>query len=386
MKFVHTKNKTAYLLACVIGCLFVLAGCSSDDDAPAVVDVTIGGTISDFSTDALLAGVNVEGVYTSPGDADNPTTTTDITGFFSLPIKTNTAFYLHGTLAGYATINSEKGTVSTNESGEDIEMPTETEAQEIIDTAFGVATTPLQNVAWLVVFVEDENGNEVNGVSVSYLSALAPADFVYTNCDGTDSGGEVTTGAPCADDRAMYIAYFNAEGDASVSVAGQTKIAPMRLGEITVLEYEVAAAVPVPDEPTPDEPLPDQPSAGQLIYDAQCASCHSAGSYDTDGAFGDVAGTGSQLQADVPLTYLAGSMTMVIRSAMESEVLKAAGEAVSSATWSVAGEQASRKLAVRPATQDRQASRLKRFIGKVPQFHSGTDSGCVRLTLTDVGK
>ena len=36
-------------------------------------------------------------------------------------------------------------------------------------------------------------------------------------------------------------------------------------------------------------------AAGQAKYDADCASCHRAGSHDTSGSFGDVAGTGGLL-------------------------------------------------------------------------------------------
>ncbi|MGB5456827.1 MAG: cytochrome c, partial [Gammaproteobacteria bacterium] len=71
-----------------------------------------------------------------------------------------------------------------------------------------------------------------------------------------------------------YLAYFTSAAEATVTVDGINKIAPLNLGEVTVLEYEVAAAEPVPDEPVPDEPVPDQPSAGQLVYEKYCISCH----------------------------------------------------------------------------------------------------------------
>ena len=306
MKSVHIRNKAAPLLACAVGCLFILAGCSSDDDAPivdalVVTDVTVSGTVLSFSDDAPLPGVSVEGVYTSPGDVDNPTATTDAAGAFSLTVKTNTPVYLHGTLTGYATINSEKGTVSASESGEDIEMPTETEAQDIINAAFPTALPQLANHAWLAVDVYDTNGVELGGKTIS--STVTPDGFAYIDCTGAPSTTAATV-ACTARDGVMYLAYFGSTTEATVTVDGINKIAPLNLGEVTVLDFELAAVV--------EEPPVDTPSAGQLIYDAQCASCHSAGSYDTDGAFGDVAGTGSQLQADVPLTYLAGSMTMVL--------------------------------------------------------------------------
>jgi mono/diheme cytochrome c family protein len=39
--------------------------------------------------------------------------------------------------------------------------------------------------------------------------------------------------------------------------------------------------------------------AGQTLYDSECDSCHRAGSHDTNGPFGDLAGTGSALVNDL---------------------------------------------------------------------------------------
>ncbi len=297
MKSVKIKNKAAYLLTCTVGCLFVLAGCSSDDDSPVVdsttdpgaTTVTVSGTVTN-SSDAPLSGVAVEGVYTSPGDASNATTTTDSTGLFSLTINANTPFYLHGSLTGYATLNSEKGVLSASITDEDIEMPTESEAQSIIDAAFPTTMPQLANHAWLAVDVYDATDAEVGGKTIS--SSVTPAASAYIDCTGAPS----TTGATvaCADrDGAMYLAYFDSTTEATVTVDGENKIAPLNLGEITFLEYEVAATVtpPPPDEPTAFE-------LGRDYYDAFCASCHSAGSYDTSGFAGNLASP----TASIPLS------------------------------------------------------------------------------------
>ena len=65
-----------------------------------------------------------------------------------------------------------------------------------------------------------------------------------------------------------YIAYFDTTGDATVTVGGETQNAPIRMGEITALEFEVAV-VPV-----------GSVIDGQAKYDAACKSCHAAGSHD----------------------------------------------------------------------------------------------------------
>ena len=76
--------------------------------------------------------------------------------------------------------------------------------------------------------------NEVNGVTV--LSTVGPEREVYTLCDGTDSGGVVTTEAPCPGRDVMYGAYFDAAGlpvETNVDVLGEVHRLPIRLGEIS---------------------------------------------------------------------------------------------------------------------------------------------------------
>ena len=88
---------------------------------------------------------------------------------------------------------------------------------------------------------------------------------VYTNCNGTDSGGTATTG-PCVPDRqgTMYIAYFDSPVEASVTVDSETQIAPIRMGEITVVEYEVAAHVNASPIAVDDDLSADQGSTTNL--------------------------------------------------------------------------------------------------------------------------
>ena len=82
--------------------------------------------------------------------------------------------------------------------------------------------------------------NEVNGESI--LSSVAPEVEVYTLCDGTDSGGNVTIGAPCPPPGRdiMYGAYFAAGGlpvETDVDVLGEVHKLPIRLGEISTYNW-----------------------------------------------------------------------------------------------------------------------------------------------------
>lgn len=234
MNQINIKNKMIYWLIAALASMQILSACSSDEVEAVINDETVkvSGIIRGES-DAPLGGVTVKAIY-SDNDPLNPSTTTAPDGTFSLTVLKNIAFSLQASANNYITLNSEKAASDTDITDVDFGLPTTAQAQQVIDDALGVNTTPLGNVAWLVVDVFDANGNEVGGVTIS---TNADAE-VYTACDGTDSTGTMTV-APCVEDRAvMYIAYFTSAGDISVTVAGDTKTAPVRLGEITLVEFE----------------------------------------------------------------------------------------------------------------------------------------------------
>jgi mono/diheme cytochrome c family protein len=279
------------ILASALGSALILTGCGGGDDAAttfvAQEFVSISGKISNLN-DTGEPDIFVEGVYSSPGDPLNPTTSTDSNGDFSLDVLKGDAVFLRATKDSFATINSAKSPLNVNVSGLDIGMPTGAEAQSVIDAAFSSTTPPLVNHAWLVVDIEDENGEAVVGETIT--SSVLPADEVYTDCNGADSGATATTG-PCPGGRPspMYIAYFDAAVEANITVGSETQLAPIRMGEITYLEYETIAA-PV-----------GSIAAGQAKYDADCAICHAAGSYDTSTSNGasDLFGDSSKLIANI---------------------------------------------------------------------------------------
>lgn len=270
MSYIYPKNKAVYLLAGIIGVSLNLTGCggSSDDVAQVIADefVTVSGKVTNLN-DTGEPDVRLEGIYDAPGDILNPKTDTDTNGNFSLSVLKDDAVFLQARKSGFAIVNSQKVALATNVTELDIGLPTEGQAQDVIDNAF-TSMPALQNHAWLVVEIEDANGDGVSGQTVSVNSATVAGE-VYTECDGTDGGATSTTG-PCPSDRVspMYIAYFDVASEATVTVGSETQTAPIRMGEITALEFEVAIA-PV-----------GSIAAGQAKYDADCASCHAAGSYD----------------------------------------------------------------------------------------------------------
>ena len=232
-------GKTTFILACMLGIAYVLGACSSDSDdsAQIIADefVSVNGTFKDFNGTAAIEDVVVEGVYSSPGDPLNPVTATDVNGDFSLQVLKNKPAYLHMTRTDLATVNTLKFELNANLAGMEITMPTLDESQTVIDTALGSAPE-LGSKAWLTIDVFDGSGAEQGGVTIS--PTPIPNLVVYTDCNGTDSGLDVTKTCNPARDVPMYIAYYDVPGNVSVSVNNkETQFAPLRMGEITYLEF-----------------------------------------------------------------------------------------------------------------------------------------------------
>lgn len=225
-----------------IGALFstlILSACTEEEITDFFggenKEITVSGRTSNTS-DTAEPEVSIEGVYDSPGDASNPTVISDSSGDFSLQLNENQSFNLRASKSGFVSISSRQMNLSSDETGVDIEMPSETEAQDIINAAF-ISAPQLFNHAWLVVNVVTTTDDEANGYVVA-LSAV-PSGAVYTTCNGTDSGLSETTDAPCTSDRSapMYITYYDTSGEVIVSVGDDSQTASIRMGEITSLEF-----------------------------------------------------------------------------------------------------------------------------------------------------
>lgn len=247
MRNITIISKAGFFLACITGFVFILSACSSDSDpAPAPINpttpttVAVSGKINSEANPEPGPGepdVMVKGFY-SETDPTNPSTTTAADGTFTLNVDSTKAVSIQLSKAGFSTLNFPKETVTANVTDADEYLPTVTEAQQVIDLALGASTTLLANKAWFVVDVKDMNDNEVNGVSIS--ANPAPDVEVYTKCDGTDSLGNVTTGAPCPGDRpVMYLAYYDAApGEVTVTVGADTETVPVRMGQISIADFE----------------------------------------------------------------------------------------------------------------------------------------------------
>ena len=231
--------KSVCLLAVAPALAFMLSACSNDDiaDLLAGESVTISGTITG-TRGVALENVRVEAVYSSPGGALNPVAITDAGGNYALQVFKNDTLYLHVSKSAYVTTNTARASFDVDQINIDLTIYSEAEAQAVIDAAF-VSTAPvLINHDWLLIDLFDVNGDELNGQTV--ISTLMPTEHAYTECDGTDSGGAVTTGAPCPVDREapMYIAYFDSPGETSISVDGGAMVVPIRMGEFTYVVFE----------------------------------------------------------------------------------------------------------------------------------------------------
>lgn len=235
-------NMKKVFLASTFSTMLILSGCGGGGgggDTTQVVDdltVTISGQITD-SYGLSLPGVTIEGVYNNPGDPLNPSTSSDNNGNFSIEVLKGDVVYLHATKATYATINSGKWAYNANESGFDFGIPTTIEAQDAINLLFASNTPNLADKAWLVVdVISAANGNDVAGQTITAVPAPATTAEAYPDCNGVP--GATSTIACTNRLSPMYMAYFDAGTNVSVTVAAETQTAVLRKGEITYLEFE----------------------------------------------------------------------------------------------------------------------------------------------------
>jgi len=228
-----------YLFICILGFSFILPACTDEEITNFfyVKTITVSGKTLNLSN-IEEPEASIEGIYISPGNSLNPVVTSDNNGDFSLQLLEDDSFYLRATKSGFVSVNTARRSLSDDETGIEIKMPTETETQDVINSAF-VFAPQLVNHAWLLVDTVNTAGEEVIGQSV-VLSA-APSAAAYLDCDGSDSGLNETTGAPCPADRSgpMYITYFDTAGEIDISVGNESQTASIKMGEITRLEFEL---------------------------------------------------------------------------------------------------------------------------------------------------
>ncbi len=223
----------------LIGITTWLAACGGGGGGGSTETVTISGRVATEANPGGEVGVTVKGFYST--DPSIPSTMTAADGTYTLTVKKDNSVSIQFSKPGFITLNTESTPTGTNQIDFDFDpYPTTAAVQMIIDTATGVPSIPIASKGWLVAEANDVMDNELNGIS--FLSTVPPEAEVYTLCDGTGSGLMATTGAPCPPPERdiMYGAYFDAAVlpvEIDVSVPGDMKTAPIRLGEITFLDF-----------------------------------------------------------------------------------------------------------------------------------------------------
>lgn len=211
------------------------------------LDVLSGGSENDFTVTGTLNGTSgvVDAVtvrsllVTTPAvDTQDSTGSSNTSGVYSVDVMKNTDTYLEFAKIGYATLNSAFDSYSQDTAGVDFEMLLIGEAETDIDTAFAGMVFALPDKAWLAVNVETIAGAEVDGATVG--TSLTAGGGGALNCDGTLTGANITTALPaCVPPRVgpMYLAYFDAAAEVTISVGGSAVVAPVRVGELTSVTF-----------------------------------------------------------------------------------------------------------------------------------------------------
>lgn len=227
-------------LASTVLLLAGLSGCSSSSSPAGVSTVTVSGKISSTANPSPEGepGVTVQGYYSDTATSDAANTVAD--GTYTLTVERNRAVSIKLSKGTFTTLNSEKLALTADITDFNEDLPTETEAEDAIAAAFGPGPT-LSGQAWLAVNVIDTNTDaEIPGVAFTITGTPAPTDVVYTDCAGAGTGEVVTVvdGPPC-DRGPMYFAYFDTDSsEVTVSDGVSSKLAPIRRGEVTFLEFE----------------------------------------------------------------------------------------------------------------------------------------------------
>ena len=233
----NNKHKLAFLLSWISAMMLFLSACSSDDVAQLLADetVTVSGTISRGA--GPEAGATVKAFYRNIA-IPTVTTTTAADGSFTVTVLKNTPVSLQVSGANMVTLNSGYESSDVDLTGYDIEVITVTDVDAVINQAFP-GNTLGGGQSWLALNVWDATDTEIGGATITTTAnPLNMIDDAALNCDGTDSTGVTTIACP-ARGGPMYLGYFSADTEVTVAVTGSTdqQIAPVRVGEVTFLEF-----------------------------------------------------------------------------------------------------------------------------------------------------
>ncbi len=232
MRFLQSYLKIILL----IGFTTWLTACGGGSSSSSSSTGTISGIVATTTNPGGETGVTVKGFYLGSSDTTSSTMTA-ANGSYTLTVERNRSVSVQFSKPGFITLNMETIEATSDVTGfGPTNFATTAYVQGVMDTATGGTGIAIASKGWLIARAVDAMDNEVNGVAV--LSTVAPEAEVYTLCDGTDSGGNVTIGAPCSPPGRdiMYGAYFDAADlpvETDVNVLGEVHKLPIRLGEIS---------------------------------------------------------------------------------------------------------------------------------------------------------
>lgn len=242
-------HRYSRLSGALIGLLALTAcggGGGGGDEPTAGNDLSINPNLVDISGTISAAQGPVDGVgvtsykLIAPATDDmQADTTTDAEGGFSLSVPKFADTYLQVEKPGYATANTQFSTFGAEKTGVDLPLVSVAEAEQLIDAAFGGFGLGLADRAWLMINVEDVNGNEVNSVPITTTPEVAAGGAL--DCDGTFTGGNYTTAyTGCVGRGAMYLAFFDEDSEVTIFAGdgASSRVAPVRLGELTAVTIE----------------------------------------------------------------------------------------------------------------------------------------------------
>lgn len=229
-------------MTALIGILAV-TGCGGGGGGDTVVidpsDTSV--ELSGVFSDGVMA---IDGALITPYAIDEPdapqfsSKDTDVSGAFTIVVVKDTPVSLAFSKFLFAPIRTQYTAYSVNTAGLDFKTVSVADAEVVIDNAFGGMMFDLADKAWLAIDVADSTGVNVDGVTIT--PTAAPSGGGALMCDGTLSGASITIAPPCLPDRSspMYLAYYDAGAEISIMVGSSKISAPVRVGEITIIDVE----------------------------------------------------------------------------------------------------------------------------------------------------
>ena len=265
------KATWAFWVICFSLVIMVIAGCSSDDDDP-VLD----------RTPAAFSFTSVNGVVLTELVTSEPITIAGLSAAATAPISVSadSVYAING--GAYVTTD---GTVVNGDTVTVQHTSAATEATATVTTLTigGVSGTftSTTTTATLTFSFPSKTGVPLttlitsDPITIADLTAAAEISVSPSSAYAINSGSYVTTIGTVVNGDTVTVQHTSAATGATA------KVTILTIGGVTGTFTSTTLAL--------------APVAGQLVYDANCASCHMLGTYDTVGTEADLAGAGAQL-------------------------------------------------------------------------------------------